>query len=154
MAYKACAWARLRAEKAGSNCSGIRTPTKLSSIASEGAAALRCPTTFGCIGLSGFPMTATLASCGDKQYPDTPRRCRLLRIGAAGESEQTEEGDQHNERESAAAHRITSSARSRIDCGMAMPSDLAAFRLTTKSNFVGCSIGRSPGLAPLRILST
>jgi len=30
----------------------------------------------------------------------------------------------------------------------------AVFRLTTRSSFAGCSIGRSAGLAPLRILST
>ena len=48
---------------------------------------------------------------------------------------------------------ITSSARSSSDCGMARPSALAVLRLITNSNFVGCSIGRSPGLAPLSILS-
>ena len=52
------------------------------------------------------------------------------------------------------AHRITSSACSSIDCGIVIPSALAVLRLTTNSNFVGCSIGRSPGLAPFRILST
>jgi hypothetical protein len=51
-------------------------------------------------------------------------------------------------------HRITSSARSKIDSGMVRPRALAVLRLTTSSNLVGCSIGRSPGLAPFRILST
>src|SRR5690349_2866135 len=51
-------------------------------------------------------------------------------------------------------HRITSSARTRIDSGIVMPRALAVFRLTINSNFVGCSIGRSAGLAPFRILST
>ena len=37
---------------------------------------------------------------------------------------------------------------------MVIPSALAVLRLTTSSNLVGCSIGRSPGLAPFRILST
>jgi hypothetical protein len=32
--------------------------------------------------------------------------------------------------------------------------DLAALRLITSSNFVGCSTGRSPGLVPFKILST
>src|SRR5262249_33876413 len=41
--------------------------------------------------------------------------------------------------------RITSSARSRIDSGIVMPSALAVFRLTTSSNLVGCSIGKSLG---------
>jgi predicted ATPase len=49
---------------------------------------------------------------------------------------------------------ITSSARARIDGGIVRPSALAVFRLTIKSNLVGCSTGRSAGLAPLRILST
>ena len=34
------------------------------------------------------------------------------------------------------------------------PSALAALRLITSSNLVGCSTGISPGLAPFRILST
>ena len=34
-----------------------------------------------------------------------------------------------------------------------MPSARAVLRLTTKSNTVGCSIGISPGLVPLKILS-
>jgi hypothetical protein len=34
------------------------------------------------------------------------------------------------------------------------PKSLAVLRLMTSSNLVGCSTGRSPGLAPLRILST
>jgi hypothetical protein len=54
----------------------------------------------------------------------------------------------------ATRHRITSSACSMIDSGIVMPSARAVLRLTTSSNLVGCSIGKSPGLAPLRILST
>ena len=49
---------------------------------------------------------------------------------------------------------ITSSARSRIAGGTVRPSALAVLRLTTSSNLVGCSTGRSAGLSPLRILST
>src|SRR4029079_4429621 len=37
---------------------------------------------------------------------------------------------------------------------MVRPRVLAALRLTTSSNLVGCSTGRSPGVAPLRIRST
>ena len=51
-------------------------------------------------------------------------------------------------------HSITSSANSRNGSGMVSPIDFAVLRFTTSSNFVGRSIGRSPGLAPLRILST
>jgi hypothetical protein len=49
---------------------------------------------------------------------------------------------------------ITSSARSRIAVGSSMPIALAVFRFTTISNFVGCSIGKSAGLAPRAIRST
>jgi hypothetical protein len=40
------------------------------------------------------------------------------------------------------------------EAGMSRPSVFAVLRLMTSSNFVGCSTGRSAGLAPLRILST
>src|SRR5207248_7620644 len=52
------------------------------------------------------------------------------------------------------AHSITSSARSRIAVGSSMPIALAVFRFTTISNLVGCSIGKSAGLAPRAIRST
>src|SRR5262245_33245201 len=51
-------------------------------------------------------------------------------------------------------HSITWSARSSTEGGMVKPSAWAVFMLITSSNFVGCSMGRAPGLAPLRILST
>jgi uncharacterized membrane protein YfcA len=49
---------------------------------------------------------------------------------------------------------ITPSARATTDRGIVKPSALAVLRLTTSSRVVGCSTGRSAGLAPLRILST
>src|SRR5882762_1631152 len=51
-------------------------------------------------------------------------------------------------------HWITSSARDSNDGGIVSPSAFAVLRLMTSSNLVGCSIGRSPGLAPFRILTT
>jgi hypothetical protein len=48
----------------------------------------------------------------------------------------------------------TSSARARRDGGSVSPRVSAVVRLITNSNVVGCSMGRSPGLAPLRIWST
>src|SRR5262245_48778096 len=51
-------------------------------------------------------------------------------------------------------HSITSSARASSVGGTSRPSALAVLRLMTSSNFVGCSTGKSAGLAPLRILST
>jgi len=49
---------------------------------------------------------------------------------------------------------ITWSARRRSDCGSVRPRAFAVLRLITRSNFVGCSTGRSAGFAPFRILST
>src|SRR5262245_35842108 len=51
-------------------------------------------------------------------------------------------------------HSITSSATKRKSRLIVSPSSLAVFRLMTNSNLVGCSTGKSAGLAPLRILST
>jgi hypothetical protein len=50
-----------------------------------------------------------------------------------------------------ACYSITSLARMRIDCGMVRPSAFAVLRLMTSSYSAGCWIGRSAGLAPLRI---
>jgi hypothetical protein len=50
-------------------------------------------------------------------------------------------------------HWITS-ARCSSDGGIVMPRALAVLRLMTSSNFVGCSMGSSAGLAPFKILST
>src|SRR6266581_9674837 len=49
---------------------------------------------------------------------------------------------------------ITSSARSWNSRLIVSPSVCAVLRLTTSSNLLGCSIGRSAGFAPFRILST
>jgi hypothetical protein len=54
----------------------------------------------------------------------------------------------------ARAHSITSSARARSDGGTSKPSAFAVFRLIRNVNFVGCSMGKSLGLVPFRILST
>jgi len=48
---------------------------------------------------------------------------------------------------------ITSSARSRNESESFSPMAFAVLRLTNISNLVGCSTGRSPGFAPLMILS-
>jgi hypothetical protein len=52
------------------------------------------------------------------------------------------------------AYSITSSAPTRIAGLTVMSSAFAVFKLTTNSNFVGCSTGSSAGLAPFKILST
>src|SRR5262245_41549296 len=51
-------------------------------------------------------------------------------------------------------HSITSSARAMSVGGIVSRSALAVVRLMTRSNLVGCSIGRSAGFFPRRILST
>jgi hypothetical protein len=53
----------------------------------------------------------------------------------------------------ACVYSITLSARARKDSGMVSPSALAVFRLTTRSNLLGCSTGRSSGLMPRRTLT-
>src|SRR5215475_4113098 len=52
------------------------------------------------------------------------------------------------------AYCMISSARFSRDGGIVRPSVLAVLALITSSNVVGCSTGRSAGLAPFRILST
>jgi hypothetical protein len=49
---------------------------------------------------------------------------------------------------------ITSSALASNDGGIVRPRALAVLRLMTSSNLVGSSMGRSPGRAPLSVLST
>src|SRR5262249_34135247 len=56
--------------------------------------------------------------------------------------------------ELAPVHSITSSAVVSSDGGTVRPNDFAVLRLTTNSNFVGCSTGRSAGLVRLSILCT
>src|ERR1700731_3032127 len=52
------------------------------------------------------------------------------------------------------AHSITSSARTRVDCGTVRPSALAVLRLMANSKRVGPSIGNSPGAAPRKMRAT
>src|SRR6516164_7734797 len=51
-------------------------------------------------------------------------------------------------------HSITSSALASSAFGISSPMACAVFRLMTRPNETGCSIGSSPGLAPFKILST
>src|SRR6058998_2765920 len=53
-----------------------------------------------------------------------------------------------------ARYSMSWSARPSTDGGIVSPSAFAVLRLITNSNLVGCSTGRSPDLAPVRILST
>jgi hypothetical protein len=84
-------------------------------------------------GPDGSPVT----SVGDG-WRESSRRDRPRGVGRAG----------------GARYWMSSSARTRMDCGIVNPSALAVLRLMISSNFMACSTGRSAGLAPLRILST
>src|SRR5262249_22887720 len=53
-----------------------------------------------------------------------------------------------------AVYLINLVARASPSGGIVTPISLAVLRFITSSNFVGCSTGRSAGLAPFRILST
>src|SRR5207245_2754704 len=81
--------------------------------------------------------------------PDN-RHCRLLRARRERPCRCTTE----NRDELPPSHSITSSARASNEGGTVRPSAFAVLKLITSSNLVGCSTARSPGLAPLRILST
>jgi hypothetical protein len=59
-----------------------------------------------------------------------------------------------SQHEHAPLHSITSLARATSVDGISTPSALAVLRLMSSSKRVGCSMGRSAGLAPLIILST
>src|SRR5262249_9575297 len=85
------------------------------------------------------------------EHPDAPEAIRLLRTRQERpRSRRTAE----RRDELASCHSITSSARVISDGGRSRPSALAVLRLIVSSILVGNSIGKSPGLAPLRIRST
>ena len=79
-----------------------------------------------------------------------PRNLRLLR----SRRERPRGSKAHEPDERAPPHSITSSAPASNIGGISIPSALAVLRLTIVLNLVACSIGMSPGFAPLRILST
>src|SRR6516165_6997132 len=80
------------------------------------------------------------------------RHCRLLLRARRERPRGYRAAEQRDER--AAVHSITSSAVASSVGGRSSPSALAVLRLITNSNLVGCTTGRSPGLAPLRIRPT
>src|SRR6266404_6345275 len=78
-----------------------------------------------------------------------PHRRRLLRMRCERRC-RSQHSKQADER--APPHSITSSASASHLSGTSSPSALAAFRLMTNSNLVGCVTGKSAGFSPLRIL--
>jgi hypothetical protein len=65
-----------------------------------------------------------------------------------------DQGEVLGEQAAAWIHSTTLVARTRIDCGIDTRSALAVLLLITRSKVVARSMGRSPGFAPLSILST
>jgi hypothetical protein len=91
--------------------------------------------------------------------PDTSDRSALVRLTtntgqASARCECQQRAKFGRTHRSIGDYSITSSARTRIGGEIAIPIALAVFRLTTSSNLVGCSTGKSPGFAPLAIMST
>src|ERR1700732_1023588 len=88
---------------------------------------------------------------GAHEHPNPPHALRLLRTRTKRPRSccAAEERD-----EFAAGHSMTSSADTMIEFSKVKPSVLAVFVLTTISNLVGRSIGKSDGRAPLRMRST
>ena len=82
------------------------------------------------------------------------RRRPPLLVHGAGLSGAASPGAANNTGGVAPSQSITSSASVSNVGGTAMPSALAVFKLSTKSNLVGSTTGSSPGLSPLRIRAT
>ena len=76
----------------------------------------------------------------------------LLRLD--GERHGEEAASQRVDEHSPGDHWMIWSARCSSDGGIVSPSAVAVLRLMISSNFLGCSIGKSPGGAPRRILAT
>src|SRR5215472_4106194 len=75
-------------------------------------------------------------------------------LRAGHERRDEESAGERLEEHAPRAHWMISSARPISACGIVRPRALALLRLMTSSNLVGCSTGKSLGLAPFRILST
>jgi hypothetical protein len=104
----------------------------------------------------GLPVAIRLVECKDA---DARRLYRRLRLYAADEQRDDTQRQRRRVPPSrtvfrVGVHSITLSARVRSVSGTLSPSSRAVARLTENISRVGCSIGSSAGLAPLRILST
>src|SRR5262245_47803346 len=92
------------------------------------------------------------AAC--RVWHDEPDRSRRERFRPANGSGQNYRRSAEQRDELAPPHSITLSARKTRPAGISYPIASAVLRLITSSNVVGCSTGRSAGLAPLSILAT
>src|SRR5262245_40527833 len=94
-----------------------------------------------------------LVGVADDEYGLLGRTRKWDRQREAQEEDYEQSPDSHR-CELLFPHGSTSSARPRISGGRARPRAFAALVFTTSSNWVGCSTGKSAGLAPFKILST
>ena len=85
--------------------------------------------------------------------PDADRS-QFHRLGVGQLKPRLDYGEYNSILASPRGHLITLSALASTFGGIVTPICLAVFKLMMSSNFVGCSTGRSAGLAPFRILST
>jgi len=92
------------------------------------------------------------ASAGTGTIADAPYLALLLSERTERRCERTRA--KRNYKFAALVHSMSLSALIRNDSGIMRPNALAALLLITNSKVVGCSTGRSAGLAPLKILST
>jgi len=86
------------------------------------------------------------------EYPADLRNVRWLLLRARRERPRDRRAAEKRD-ELAPLHSITSLASASSVGGIVRPSALAVLRLITSSKRVGCSIGKSPGFVPFRILS-
>src|SRR5262249_15006530 len=98
----------------------------------------------------GDPTFRLRVFCNSDQHADPSDAIALLcaRRERPGRRRAPEQRD-----ELAALHSITLSARSRKLSGIVSPISFAVLRLIASVNLVGCSTGKSAGLAPLRMRS-
>src|SRR5829696_1593975 len=84
----------------------------------------------------------------------SPRRRGRLSRRLAPQAEYSGPSTAEERKQFSPPHSITSSARARSVGEIVRPRAFAVLRLITSSNLVGCSTGRSGGLAPLSTLLT
>ena len=124
-------------------------------------AATRSPYSWRAVGAGRHSVAVTVASAWMTACRTTRRWCAFEAFDALN-AQQAPVGRNGTDRHGRRWHRfgrmldywMISSARASTAGGIVRPICFAAFRLMMNSNFVGCSMGRSAGLAPLRILST
>ena len=122
--------------------SAIAPPT-----VSHGARGTQIPITHAAPPTCPFPRFPPLEVCGRRPS----ETAALSLIGPASENLHITGLMQCSNKDS---YSITSSARARSPAGRVTPRDFAVLRLAADHNLVGNSMGRSPGRAPFRILST